>query len=122
MQLTGQRHCAYCDTELTATYQVWLTLVLDHVIPVKLCKSLHIPADWCWNYSNAALACAACNGFCNRYSPTFDIVPPDTMAAFCDLRDKIFEERKQLIAARHKEEREFFDRRLWETVGAPGRA
>lgn len=114
MQLTGQRCCAYCDADLTATYQMWLTLVLDHVIPVKLCKSTHIPGKWCWDYSNAVLACAACNGFCNRYSPTFNIVPPDTLEAFYELRDKIFVERKKLIAARHEEERQFFNGKSWE--------
>jgi hypothetical protein len=102
MQRTGQRRCAYCETDLTATYQTWLTMVVDHVIPIKLCKSSHIRESWCWDYSNAVLACAACNGFCNRYSPSFHIVPPETLEAFYDLRDKIFNERKKLIAASAK--------------------
>lgn len=112
MRLTGQKRCAYCNSDLTATYQMWLTLVVDHVVPIKLCKSAHIPEEWCWDYSNAVLACAACNGFCNRYSPTF--VPPDTLQDFYDLRDRIFDERKKLIAARHEEERRFFNGRSWE--------
>jgi len=115
MQLTGQRHCAYCDTDLTATYQVWLTLVVDHVIPLTLCKSTHIPENWCWDYSNMVLACAACNGFCNRYSPSFTIAPPETLEAFYSLRDRIFGERKKLIAKRHDAERQFFNERSWET-------
>ena len=119
MRLTGQRRCAYCDTDLTSTYQLWLTLVLDHVIPVKMCKSLGVPSDWCWDYSNAALACAACNGFCNRYAPTFAIVPPGTLEDFWDLRDKVFEERKQMIAARHKEEHDFFEQRPWNVPPQP---
>ena len=45
MQLTRQTHCAYCDTGLTASYEMWLRLVLDHVIPASLCKSTHIPDE-----------------------------------------------------------------------------
>ena len=114
MQLTGQRRCAYCGTDLAATYEAWLTLVLDHAIPVSLCNSIQIPQQWCWDYSNAVLSCGACNGFCNRYSPTFKVVPPNTLEDFYDLRDKIFDERKKLIAARHEEERQFFNARSWE--------
>jgi hypothetical protein len=109
MRLTGQRCCAYCGTDLTATYEAWLTLVVDHVVPVAVCKSSQIREEWCWDYSNMVLACAACNGFCNRYRPLFPLAPVDTLAAFYDLRDKIFEERRKVIAARHKEERSFFN-------------
>jgi hypothetical protein len=114
MRLTGQRRCAYCGADLTASYQAWLTLVLDHVIPVNVCKSTNIPNQWCWDYSNTVLACSACNGFCNRYIPTFNIARPDTLDAFYELRDRIFGERKTLIAARHEDERLFFDGKPWE--------
>lgn len=114
MQLTGQRCCAYCDAGLTATYQVWLTLVADHVIPTSVCKLAGIPEIWYEDYSNLVLACAACNGFCNRYRPTFSVVPPDTLEAFYELRDKVFAERRKLIIAKHEEERQFFNGRSWE--------
>ena len=114
MRRTGQRRCAYCDTDLTATYPLWLTLVVDHVVPISICQAINIPSDWCWDHSNTVLACGACNGFCNRYRPTFGIVPPPTLEAFYDLRDRIFGERKALISARHEEERKFFDKRSWE--------
>jgi hypothetical protein len=106
-ELTGQRRCAYCNTDLFAIYEVWLTLVVDHVVPQALCKSTGICDDWYWDYSNMVLACAACNGFCNRYNPT--IAPPATLVDFYDLRDKIFEEGKGLIMARHEKERRFFN-------------
>ncbi len=89
-------------------------MVVDHVIPIGLCESTHIHEKWYGDYSNTVLACAACNGFCNRYNPSFGIVPPDTLEAFYNLRDKIFDERKRFIAARHEEEREFFNGRPWE--------
>jgi hypothetical protein len=95
-------------------------MVIDHVIPIALCKSTRIPGNWRWDYSNTVLACAACNGFCNRYSPKFTIAPPETLEDFYNLRDKIFDERKKLIAERHKEEREFFNGRPWEPVGERG--
>ena len=117
MRLTGQKcECAYCGTSLSAPYEAWLGMVLDHVVPIKLCKSGHVPDDWCEDYSNRVLACAACNGFCNRYSPSFDIAPPAMLEAFFSLRDKIFVERKKLIAERHKEERQFFNGRSWQPV------
>jgi len=120
MRLTGKTHCAYCDTDFTAAYEIWLTMVLDHVIPASVCLSMHIPSEWCEDFSNTVLACAACNGFCNRYSLPIGIVPPITREAFYDLRDRIFCERKKLIAERHKEEREFFKGRPWEPVGERG--
>lgn len=114
MRLSGGSRCAYCETDLTSTYQMWLTMVVDHVVPIKLCKLARIPDNWCWDYSNAVLACAACNGFCNRYSPSFSVVPPETPEAFYNLRDEIFNERKRLIAARHEEELKFFNGRSWQ--------
>src|SRR5579871_3318066 len=111
MRLSGQTRCAYCDTDLTATYEIWLTIVVDHVIPVSVCKSLGLPEDWCWDFLNMVLACSACNGFCNRYKPQFPFEPPKTLEGFCNLRDAIFAERKEQIASRHQEERRFFARR-----------
>jgi hypothetical protein len=110
MRLTGQRRCAYCDVDLASTYEGWLTLVLDHAIPVSVCKQAGMNWEWYWDFSNAVLACAACNGFCNRYQPSFTVSLPATREAFYDLRDRIFEERKARIAHRHAEERRFFQR------------
>jgi hypothetical protein len=114
MRQTGQRCCAYCGTDLTATYQIWLTLVVDHVVPVSVCKAAGILGEWYWDLSNTVLACGACNGFCNRYRPSFTVTPPETLAGFHDLRDMIFGERKRLIEKRHGEERHFFNRRPWD--------
>jgi hypothetical protein len=119
IELNGdQKRCAYCDADLTATYEVWLTMVLDHVIPTTLCKSNNICSEWTWDYSNTVLACAACNGFCNRYKLDIN-PPPDTIDAFYDLRDKIFAERKKKIAERHIDERRFFNELRAKWNGAP---
>ena len=82
------------------------------MVPVSVCTSYKIPEAWCWDYSNHVLACQTCNGFCNRYRPEFNVVPPVTFEEFCELRDEIFTERNKLIAARHKEERNFFKKEI----------
>jgi hypothetical protein len=109
MRLTGEKCCAYCDADLTAVYESWLTMALDHVVPASVCHAMHIPSKWCEDFSNTVLACGACNGFCNRYCVPIDIVPPDSLPAFYDLRDRTFVERKKLILARHEEESQFFN-------------
>src|SRR5208283_4566111 len=109
--------CAYCDADLTATYEAWLTMTIDYVIPASVCTSMNIPEDWCWDYSNAVLACAACNGFCNQYMPG-NIGAALTLEDFYDIRDSIFSERKELILAKHEEERRFFNSRPWEQRAA----
>lgn len=113
MQLTGQTRCAYCDMDLTKEYEKWLMLVVDHAVPYSVCKANQIPADLSKDYSNMVLACATCNGFCNRYKPSFPITPVDTDAAFYALRDKILEERRKLIAERREDERKFFNNAPW---------
>lgn len=70
IRITGQRACAYCGEDLLARFDLWLSTVLDHVVPVSVCKAMQIPNKWCHDYSNAVLSCAACNGFCNRYKPS----------------------------------------------------
>jgi hypothetical protein len=117
MQRTGQTHCAYCGIDLTGSYENWLQMAIDHVVPVSVCKSLSIPDDWAHDASNGALACAACNGFANRFGLPVDAERPRSLQAFCRLRDSIFAERKALIADRHDGERAFYGRRLWEQRG-----
>jgi len=114
MQLTRQRRCAYCEVDLTTNYEVWLTMVLDHAFPVSLCRRLEIPEEWCWDLSNLVLACGACNGFCNRYEPSFSMIRPLSIEDFYKLRDEMFTERKKLICERHGEERAFFQLKSWE--------
>jgi hypothetical protein len=114
MQLTGQKLCAYCGSDFTSSYEQWLTMELDHVVPANVCKGRNIPKEWSEDFSNTVLACATCNGFCNRYSGSSSISGPDTLEAFYDLRNTTFAERKTLIAARREEERQFFDGKPWE--------
>ena len=90
-------------------------MVLDHAIPTSICVSLSVPSKWRWDFSNAVLACATCNGFRNRYEAPDNIVRPVTLEAFYDLRDKIFVERKKRILERHERELRFFNERPWDS-------
>ena len=110
IRITGQRKCAYCGVELLAKFDSWLTMVLDHVVPVSVCKAMQISNKWCHDYSNAVLSCAACNGFCNRYGPALNGQTCQTLEEFYKIRDQAFQERKHLIEARRTEELEFFKR------------
>jgi hypothetical protein len=114
MARTGQRHCAYCENDLTESYESWLTMALDHVVPVSVCKAMSISHNWYWDFSNLVLACTACNGFCNRYKTSDNVSMPQNLEVFYELRDTIFDERKRLVKAKHEEERRFFEGRPWE--------
>ncbi|WP_348262864.1 HNH endonuclease [Telmatobacter sp. DSM 110680] len=116
MRITGVTNCAYCGLPFTARFEDWLTMVLDHVVPQSVCKSMGIDAIWVWNYSNAVLACGACNGFCNRFKVEVDCTVPKTLPEFYDLRDRIFLERRNLILARRGKERTYFDTKPWDST------
>jgi len=69
------------------------------------------PSEWRDDCSNCMLSCGACNGFRNRYRSAVDVVQPLTLAKFYELRDHIFKERKELIAASHVSDMAFFESR-----------
>lgn len=112
MQLTRQTKCAYCGLDLVATYENWLTLALDHVVPHNVCLAWGLSEDWREDFSNRILCCTTCNTFGNRYSPT-GLQRPSTLEEFYILRDAIFVERRRNIIDRHRQERTFFERKLW---------
>ena len=113
MQITRQTKCAYCGHDFIVSYQNWLHMALDHVVPKSVCVGFGFSAEWIEDCANKVLACAACNGFYNRYRPSSDVVCPLSLSEFFDLRDRIFSERKAPILRKHEEEKQFFNRRLW---------
>jgi hypothetical protein len=113
MRRTGAHHCAYCGLDMTECFQNWLTMALDHVVPISVCNKLGIPKAWVWDYSNAVLACSACNGFCNR-RPKMDCAIPADLSGFYDLRDGIFRERYARIEEAREQEKLFFESRPWD--------
>jgi hypothetical protein len=116
MQITGQTSCAYCGKDFTASYEKWLDISLDHVVPSKVCQHLGVATKWSNDYANTVLACRGCNEFRNRFTSP-KVTCPVTIEEFFDLRDRIFVERKAGIDMAHEEERKFFSRRLWEKRG-----
>ncbi|MGD1062126.1 MAG: HNH endonuclease signature motif containing protein [Terracidiphilus sp.] len=112
IQVTRQNCCAYCRTPIATDYNAWLTMVIDHAVPVSVCKNLKIPPEFCRSLANMVLACAACNGFDNRYKPSFE--PRDaTFQEFLAFRDRVFIERLERIRERRKKEREdFFEKKV----------
>ena len=114
MQKTKQTKCAYCGVDFSTSFETWLTMSLDHVVPVSVCTKLGISLDKREDVTNMVLSCGACNAFCNRYKPKEGIREPEGWEEFYDLRDRIFTERKGLIEKSRKEEETFFNKRLWE--------
>lgn len=113
MRRTGQTRCAYCDIDLTSSYEIWLMVATDHVVPSSLCKTLGISAEWRDDAANRVLACRACNEFANPYKPPTDLSSPASFEAFCDLRDWVFADRREKILTRRETERDFFASRPW---------
>jgi hypothetical protein len=117
MQRTCQTKCAYCQVDLVQSFENWLQMALDHVIPKNVCRDLCIRDDWREDCINKVLACSACNSFDNRYRLGELPQCPSSLEDFCKLRDCIFEERCKRVAIRRQKEHEFFNRGLWKGTG-----
>ena len=107
--------CAYCGRELGETYEAWLDLSVDHVIPTNTVKVLGYPREWVADLLNLVTACRACNEFLNGYRITDP--PPHDLAGFCDLRDRHFLAKREWVTARHEREREHYG--VWRLI-SPG--
>jgi hypothetical protein len=113
-RLTGQSNCAFCGRDFTKSYDNWLMMALDHVIPAVVCKAMDLPKKWMDSHSNRMLCCSACNGFKNRWEPDDPLVCPETDARFFDMRDAVFIARREEVRERYAEEERFFDSKPWE--------
>jgi DNA-directed RNA polymerase subunit N (RpoN/RPB10) len=116
IQKTKSSCCAYCGRPITQDYFSWLTMVIDHAVPVSVCKALGIPMEFCRSLANMVLACAACNGFDNRYKPSSKR-QVSTFEEFLKLRDEVFIERKERIQKKHREQEEFFETKIAPVFG-----
>ncbi len=113
-RLTGQTTCAYCGVSLVDTYDHWLLMCTDHVIPTGTGLALGIDGIWLEDFCNRVLCCSGCNGFKNRFQLPTESVLPAEIKGFVALRDAIFAARKELIVAASQTEREFYSGRPWE--------
>jgi hypothetical protein len=112
-QITGQTRCAYCDLDISDTYDHWLHLSVDHVIPASMAKHEGW-REWVDNADNMVICCSACNGFLNGFRICEDAVAPTTFEEFAALRAAVFRRKQAKALERHKGERQVFDSRPWE--------
>lgn len=112
-QRTHQTHCAYCGLDLVHSFEHWLLLSVDHVVPQGAARAAGIPADFYEDIANLVLACQGCNGFLNRFIPELPVEGVWTEDQFLIARDRIFVERRSLIAQRREIERQLFDSEPW---------
>ena len=114
-RLTKQDSCAYCGVSLVDTFEHWLLICGDHVVPKSECNRLGVPKDWRDSCSNLVLCCRGCNEFDNYYSLSWDENPGNwTIQRFKSLREKVFLDRKARILRRRDEEIAFFNAQPWE--------
>lgn len=113
-RLTDQSKCAYCGVRLVDTYEHWLLVQADHVVPESEAKRLGIPAEFYLDCINVVLACSGCNGFKNRDALPFAPQPTWSMQVFLTLRDEVFLLRSARIEERRKKEISIFESKPWQ--------
>jgi hypothetical protein len=111
--LTGESSCAYCGVSLVTDYHHWLLMSVDHVVPGGEARRVGIAAQLYEDAINLVLCCSGCNGFGNRYRCVAELQPAWTLEEFLTLRDRIFAERFERIAARRAVEIALFESRPW---------
>lgn len=114
--LTGQTACAYFGLSLVDTYEHWLLMSVDHVVPRGEARRLGIAATQYEDAINLVLCCAGCNGFGNRYRCEAIPRPNWIIDEFVALRDHVFADRYQRVANRRAQETALFASRPWERL------
>ncbi|MBM2810115.1 MAG: endonuclease [Chloroflexi bacterium] len=115
-RVTGVTTCAYCGLDLTETFNQWLLMSVDHVIPKSEGTRLGIEPAYINDMFNLVLACAGCNAFKNRYQLPGELAAGldlRTPQGFVSLRDQVFAARARLIAERRALEMAEYERRRW---------
>ena len=112
-KLIGLNKCAYCSLSLVDTYDHWLMMTIDHVVPIHAGGELGISSDWLEDYWNTVLCCSACKSFGDLLPLETEVSGPESFEEFLALRDRIFVERKRAILLSHEHELAFFDSRPW---------
>jgi hypothetical protein len=112
-KLIGLNKCAYCGLNFVDTYDHWLMMAVDHIVPTHAGKELGISPEWLEDYWNTVLCCSACHEFGNLSPLETDLTCPETSEEFIALRDRLFVERKRYVLLSHEHELAFFDERPW---------
>ena len=112
-QLTGQDSCAYCGNKLLESFERWQVLAIDHVIPDETGKQKGIRDEWLQDLSNAVFSCVPCNRYKNKYQLLPAEACPESPAAFFDLRDRVFTERRELAARQRAKDLKGYQSHPW---------
>ena len=99
--------CAYCGVDLATSYEAWLNLSLEHVVPQGARQSSDINPVWLGDLVNCVLCCRACNEFLNSYRAPSGAL---TWDEFLALRDRVFVEKRDRVLRRHASERKTWTR------------
>ena len=97
--------CRYCGLDMRSTYQAWLQLSVDHVVPAQMARRGY-PKDLIEDKANLVTCCRTCNDFGNRFVVTDPA--PTSDDAFFDLRDRVFVQRRARISLAHGRERAYY--------------
>ena len=97
--------CAYCDRDLGASYEAWLDLSVDHVVPRNAIK-VGVPEAWIEDLLNHVTCCRACNEFLNGFR--IAVTPPSDLGGFAALRQEVLAQKRDRSLSRHRLEREKF--------------
>jgi hypothetical protein len=97
--------CAYCARDLAGSYEAWLDLSVDHVVP-RNAIAVGVSVEWIEDLLNHVTCCRACNEFLNGLRIT--VVPPTDLAAFTELRDFVLSVKRERAIERHRVERTKF--------------
>jgi hypothetical protein len=97
--------CSYCGLDMSASFEAWLQLSVDHVIPRQM-KGHGYPSDLVEDITNLVTCCRACNDFGNRFTVIGPV--PISEVSFYDLRDRVFQERKEMIISKREQERAIY--------------
>jgi hypothetical protein len=112
--------CVYCETDVHGTYEAWLQISVDHVVPDFTVRR-GWPTEWVRDAINLVTCCRTCNEFSNDfYSKNWPEplpVCPVTLEQFCDIRDRFFDEKRALTLKRRAAERAWYTR--WHAAFRP---
>ena len=98
-------YCVYCGVDLGKDYRSWLSISVDHVVPLRVpwCDARR---EWIEDKFNRVTCCRACNDFLQQSA---DVEEPETVEEFTTIRDRIFRSKCESARERHHVERWWFD-------------
>ena len=100
--------CAYCGKDLMESYDNWLDLSVDHVVPI-CCQKTWGPEcrEWIESMANAVPCCRACNEFLNGFRAPE--TAPASESEFISLRNKELARKREHALQRHQQEQAAFE-------------